>query len=126
MENDKVVYEINKYICSQLWIDFEVVSFDNENLIIHGGVDLLYGVDIEIIFNNVFAVQGKFCWTISTDSDKDVKYLIFDNYDDRTMLENLQPEIDYHLFAFNIDNDYDDKDLFFYIFAKSVQFSIKK
>ena len=126
MENENVVLELNKYISSLLWVDFDVVSFCEDNLLIHGGIDLLYGPDIEITFKGVFAVQGKFSWTISTDKNEKIKRLYYDVYDDKIMLQNLQPEVGYHLFAFKIDNDYEDNELFFYVFAKSVEFCIHK
>ena len=122
MDNQTEVLEINKYICSQLWVDFEVVCYNQERLVIRGGVDLLYGYDIEITFENVFAVQGKFSWTISGDKVEKVVHLLYDVFDNRDMLLNIQPETGYHLFSFKIDNDIGERELFFYVFAESVHF----
>lgn len=78
---EKVKY-IDQFVRENAWFDFQVVSFECGCLVIHGGIDLTVGRQLEIKFENVLCYHGPFDWR------SDTSKTVFD-----TPAENEIPDI---------------------------------
>ena len=60
-----VIDDINKTVTKYLFLEFSVVSYNNGELIIGGSEDFCYYHNFEIIFKNVFTINGNLEWKVN-------------------------------------------------------------
>jgi hypothetical protein len=66
-EVENVVRDINQYLCSEMWMDFEVTQYTNYELTITGSIDPSSSIhNIEITFQDVSFVSLSFDWKTNT------------------------------------------------------------
>jgi len=117
----RVVDEINAYLTSKPWLDFEVMEYRGYRLVIMGSLDTSTAHDVEIWFEPVFFVSLPIEWKTDTSSpplslvtgDKAIEV------NRRFMVEHGN-----HLFGFSPE-DYPD-DFKCLISAQAIGFEIKK
>lgn len=67
MDNEKNVEQINKIVKSNLWYDFEIISYDGYNLKIGGSTESLLmpnmKYNLEIIFSDIFFISSLSSWS---------------------------------------------------------------
>ena len=61
-----IIDEINSVASTFMYLEFAVVSYKAENLIVAGSQDFLYYQNFEIEFENVFSIIGNLRWKANT------------------------------------------------------------
>lgn len=96
---ENIVLEIDKEIRRHTWFDFHILSFDGNNLIVGGSLDLTYYHKLEIIFEDVFFVSGFFkVWHTNTTQ---TAFMLPAN--ESEMNSNYETEQGYQLFIFKTE-----------------------
>ncbi|GIO67640.1 hypothetical protein [Paenibacillus cookii] len=119
LETKKVVEDINTFIRSQLWLDFEVLQYDKQKLTIIGSIDISNMHDIEIVFEDIFFVSLPIEW--KTDTSRQV-LSILEGEKAIILNKKFQVEQGYSIFAF-APEDYPD-DFGCYVCAKKITFNL--
>lgn len=70
----KVLDEINNYLSTQLWMDFEFIEYSCTTLRIMGSLDISASPVMELILSDVFFVSAPFNW--KTDTSRTVISLV--------------------------------------------------
>ncbi|MDQ0271329.1 hypothetical protein [Cytobacillus purgationiresistens] len=91
-----VVQEINDFIKSGLWFDFEIKQYLDGELSLHGGLSLSYP-DIEIKFKDIFFVSLPMMWKTDT---KETILNILEGEAEREISEKFQVEYLHYIFKF--------------------------
>lgn len=112
------IKEINSFIQSFLWMDFEIELYTNNQLIIRGYMDFSEQFIIEITFQNVFMVNSLFSW--KTDTSKDIFGII--KGDDAIKI-NLQYYVEKGYYIFSIISEDGIEQLFV---AKNLEYRFNK
>lgn len=112
------IKEINSFIQSFLWMDFEIELYTNNQLIIRGYMDFSEQFIIEITFQNVFMVNSLFSW--KTNTSKDIFGII--KGDDAIKI-NLQYYVEKGYYIFSIISEDDIEQLFI---AKNLEYRFNK
>lgn len=115
-----VVKEINDFIKSGLWFDFEIKQYLNSELSLHGGLSLNYP-DIEIKFKDVFFVSLPMMWKTDT---KETTLKILEGEEEIKFSEMFQVEYLHYIFKFTPE-DYP-RNFGCLIAAKEVSYKILK
>ncbi|WP_135552679.1 hypothetical protein [Paenibacillus cymbidii] len=102
VEANRLVTEINNYLQKALWFDFEIKKYADLELVIHGGISLYQGTDIEIIFKDVFYMSLPTDW--SSDTSK-VVLLVKESIDLRYSDPKFKETYFHYVFEF-IAEDY--------------------
>lgn len=68
-ELEEKITEINQFLKTKPWMDFELISLINGTLKIVGSADFSYYQEIEILFNNVFFLQCPDKWKSDTSAN---------------------------------------------------------
>ena len=98
LEAKKIVSEINDHIRKQLWMDFEVVQYSKNKLIIFGSIDPSSSIhNIEIWFEDVFFISLPLEW--KTDTSNGVLELL-EGENAYLINRQFQVEQGYHIFKF--------------------------
>lgn len=100
-----VLAEINGYLETQLWMDFEVIEYSRYALKIIGSLDISSSPDIEIVFKDIFFVSAVFNWKTDT-SHKAISLMEGDGA--RKINIKFQVEQGYHLVRFQAEDYPDD------------------
>jgi len=58
----------NAFVGKKLWLDVDVVECSPESVVLHGGIDLSVGPDVEIRFDTIFFVSLLMTWRTDTSS----------------------------------------------------------
>ncbi|MFC5702317.1 hypothetical protein ACFPVX_13525 [Cohnella faecalis] len=119
LETKKVVEDINTFIGSQLWLDFEVLQYDKQKLTIIGSIDISNMHDIEIVFEDIFFVSLPIEW--KTDTSRPV-LSILEGEKAKILNKKFQVEQGHSIFAF-APEDYPD-DFGCYVCAKKIAFNL--
>lgn len=108
---------IDTYIRQHAWFDFYIKNYDRQNLIVAGSTSLSYPDLIEIIFEEVFFIQGFFqSWHSDT---KSTVFQIPEN--EKEINQKFEIAQGYQLFIFKTE-DYNNDII---IAAKTISFIIK-
>lgn len=107
--------KIDEIVRKEKWFDFHVLSYDGNQLIIGGGIDLTYYHQLELIFEGVFFASAYFKgWHSNTDQ------IVFQIPTNEVQLNfKYQIEENYQLFEFKIEDGEND----ILIAANSVSFN---
>ena len=100
-----VLTRINKYLESQLWMDFEIIEYSQYELKIIGSIDISSGPNIEIVFKDIFLASTVFNW--KTDTSHEAVSLIKGEEARKINIE-FQVEQGYHLVKFQTEDYTDD------------------
>ncbi len=113
----EVVNRIDNIIRSNEWFEFHILSYDGRTLRIGGGIDLTYYHSLEILFTDVFFVQGFFeTWHSNT---KGQVLILPDDVLNRELNLKFEIEKGYQIFVFKTD-DYEND---VYVAAKHISFN---
>ena len=112
-----VLTRINKYLESQLWMDFEIIEYSQYELKIIGSIDISSGPNIEIVFKDIFFASTVFNW--KTDTSRKAISLI-EGDEARKINMEFQVEQGYYLVKFQAEDYADDFGCIFGI--KEVEF----
>lgn len=104
-EIENVLAEINEYLETQLWMDFEIIEYSQYELKIIGSIDISSTPNIEIILKDVFFFSSVFNW--KTDTSHKAISLIEGN-EARKINIHFQVEQGYHLVKFKAEDYPDD------------------
>ena len=116
-----VVNEINDYIKKQMWLDFEVLSYENYTLSIIGSIDISSEHDIKIIFNDVSFISMPFEWK----TDTSVEALILVTGEEAVIMNRkFQVERGHYIFKFVPESFLGDFGC--YLAAKTISYQINK
>ena len=94
---DELVLEINKFLKSKDWFDFELDRYENGNLTILGSTDFSYYHEIEIVFEDVAFIQCPKVWSVNTIQD-----VIIKSYEEEQRRINIDYEIEQGNILFKI------------------------
>jgi len=117
----RILDEINSFLMQELWMDFEVIQYTGNELVIMGSIDISNPHDIEIIFRDVFFISMPMEW--KTDTSKTVLEVV-EGQPAIDLNKKFQVEQGYHIFKF-IPEDYD-KDFGCFIAAKGINYKRKR
>lgn len=104
-EIKNVLVEINEYLETQLWMDFEIIEYSRYALKIIGSLDISFAPNIEIIFKDVFFASTIFNW--KTDTSHEIVSII-EGDEARKINMEFQVEQGYHLVKFQAEDYPDD------------------
>lgn len=104
-EIKNVLAEINGYLETQPWMDFEVIEYSRNVLKMIGSLDISSSPDIEIVFKDIFFVSTVFNWKTDT-SRKAISLMEGDGA--RKINIKFQVEQGYHLVRFQAEDYPDD------------------
>lgn len=113
------IAEIKAFIEQKPWFDFELISYNNGNLLIGGSIDLHLYHELHIIFEDVFMFQMNLEWTVDTSSE--IIKIVVDRYVKEINLA-YQIEQGYQLFEFIPDKI--PENTHFYISAQKIDYTI--
>lgn len=117
----KIVDEINSFIMQNLWMDFEVMQYVGNEVIIMGSIDISNPHDIEISFRDVFFISVLMEW--KTDTSKKILEIV-DGEQAVNINRKFHVEQGYHIFKF-VPEDYD-SNFGCFIAAKEINYSLRK
>jgi hypothetical protein len=115
-----VINEINTLIQKELWYDFCVKQYLDNELVVEGGLSLNYP-DIEIDFQGIFFTSLPFDW--KTDTKQRVLTLVEGNEE---RLINQRFKVEYHHYIFKFSPEEYPIDFGCYIAAKGISYKINK
>jgi hypothetical protein len=115
-----VINEINTLIQKELWYDFSVKQYLDNELVVEGGLSLSYP-DIEIVFQGIFFTSLLFDW--KTNTKQRVLTLV---EGDEERLINQRFQVDYHHYIFKFSPEDYPIDFGCYIAAKEISYRINK
>jgi hypothetical protein len=110
----KVIESINSLIQTMVCCDMEIIKYDNNKLLIGGGLSLSYSHTFIIEFDSVFMLSLNSQWTIDT-SKKFIEVL--SNEDSFSINQKWGIERGYYLFRILTEDN-----VIFHIAAKSIMF----
>ena len=114
-----IVNEINDYIKKQLWLDFEVLSYENCTLSIIGNIDISSEHDIKITFNDVSFISMPFEWKTNTSIEA---FFLVTGEEAVTLNRKFQVERGHYVFKFIPEGFTGDFGC--YLAAKSISYHI--
>jgi hypothetical protein len=117
----KIVDKINEFINGRLWLDFEMIQYQNHVLTITGSIDTSYPYDIEIKFEDIFFISLPIEW--KTDTSK-VVLKVLEGEEAISINKRFQVEQGYYIFKF-IPEDYND-DFGCLVGAKKIYYNQRK
>ena len=117
--NRQYVSEINQFLKSLPWCDFEIFEMSGGRLTIQGSISPSYPFDIRIFFDEVFHIQCNSYW--KTDTSKDVISVAVDE-EARTLNVKYGVEVGNVVFKLSAE----DLATSFYVVAKSVSYILKE
>jgi hypothetical protein len=124
MDNEKIIItvdEINDFVRTKMWLDFEVLNYDKYKLTVIGSIDISTAHDIEITFEDISFVSMPFEWKTDTSN----KALVFVEGEEAIAINRrFQVEKGYHIFRI-IPEDFPE-DFGCYLGAKSISYQISK
>ena len=101
----KEIDNINKFLQSELWFDFEVKEYTKNRLCIIGSIDPTYPPNIKIHFKDIFFLSLPIEW--KTDTSKKILSLV-EGEDAININKQFQVEQGYYLFQFKAEYYPDD------------------
>ncbi|MBW7473868.1 hypothetical protein K0T92_03815 [Paenibacillus oenotherae] len=115
-----VVQEINDFISSGLWFDFEIKKYFDGELSLYGGLSLSHP-DIEIKFKDIFFISLPMIWKTDT---KETILNVLEGEDEKETSEKFQVEYLHYIFKFTPE-DYP-SDFGCLIAAKEISYNFLK
>jgi hypothetical protein len=115
-----VIDEINTLIQKELWYDFSVKQYLDNQLVVEGGLSLSYP-DIEILFQGIFFTSFPFYW--KTDAKQKVLTLV-QGEEERLISEKFK--VEYHHFIFKFTPEDYPNEFGCLIVAKAISYKIIK
>lgn len=100
-EIKNVLDQINEYLETQLWMDFEIIEYSRYMLRIIGSLDISSAPDIEIIFKDIFFMSTVFNW--KTDTSREAISLIEGDEAKKTNIK-FRVEQGYYLVKFQAED----------------------
>lgn len=101
-ELQSTVAEINTFLQTKPWLDFEIIAYDQQKLTVIGSIDPSSRHNIEIYFDDVFFVSSPVEW--KTDTTKIVLCIIEGEQAVKLNIK-FRVEIGYFIFQF-VSEDY--------------------
>jgi len=115
LELREYVADLNSFLNSKPWLDIDVIQCSSHSAVLHCGIDLTEGPEIEIKFDSIFFVSFLMSW--KTDTSRPVLEILTGK--DAVRVNMLyQIEQGHHLFAFS--PEYLEGDTRFVIAARSI------
>ncbi len=100
-EIKNVLDQINEYLETQLWMDFEIIEYSRYMLRIIGSLDISSVPDIEIIFKDICFMSTVFNW--KTDTSREAISLIEGDEAKKTNIK-FRVEQGYYLVKFQAED----------------------
>ena len=88
----------NEFAKKCIWLDFDLVSYSPDKLLLKCGIDLLSYTDAELEFRQVFVASVLATWTTDTSTGPVIR--ILEGSEAVSLNMQYQVERGYHLFAF--------------------------
>ena len=121
-EVESIIENINSYLNSKLWIDFEVTQYTNYKLLLTGSIaPSSSNANIEIEFQEVYYASMLFNW--KTDTSIQAIELVSD-YEAKEMYSKYKIESGMYIFKF-YSEDYL-SDIGYYVCAKNISYIINE
>jgi len=113
-----VLSEINEFLKSKDWFDFEIDKYENGNLSIMGSTDFSYYHELEIVFEDVFFIQCPTNWSVNTSDN----VIVQSDHEEQRKI-NIDYEIEHGYILFKLIAE--DKAPIF-ISSKNISYKVEK
>lgn len=120
-EINQQIDEINTFLQEHLWMDFEVVKYQDNELVLWGSLSMSYPYNIEIIFTDIYFVSLPFDW--HTDTKVTILSIVEDD-EARRINEYFRVEIGNFLFCFKPKDKHESTKCL--IGARKIRYNISK
>lgn len=101
IDTDNLIVTINQYVKKFTWLDFEVQSYKDGNILVLGSTDFSYYHQIEISFYGVSFYQGVLSWG----SDPSDDLLVENTTSNLSLIDEYKLNGDFKIYSFITDDE---------------------